>query len=86
MPTEAKPLRNGVGLRSPPDDSVWAMLSETGNADPNAVPTLANQVAVVTGGGRGVGRTIACHLSSQGARVAVASRTQKEVEETVGPD
>ena len=60
------------------------MLSETGNADPNAVPTLANQVAVVTGGGRGVGRTIACHLTAQGARVAVASRTQKEVEETVG--
>ena len=63
---------------------MWGMLSESDNADPNAVPTLANQVAVVTGGGRGVGRTIACHLSAQGARVAVASRTQKEVEETVG--
>ena len=63
VPTEAKPLRNGVGLRIPPNESVWRMLSETGNADPNAVPTLANQVAVVTGGGRGVGRTIACHLS-----------------------
>jgi NAD(P)-dependent dehydrogenase (short-subunit alcohol dehydrogenase family) len=59
------------------------MLSETGNTGPIAMPALMNQVAVVTGGGRGVGRTIARHLSSQGARVAVASRTQTEVEETV---
>ena len=45
---------------------------------------LVDQVAVVTGGGRGVGRSIACHLGGRGARVAVAARTGSEIEETVG--
>jgi NAD(P)-dependent dehydrogenase (short-subunit alcohol dehydrogenase family) len=59
------------------------MLGGTADAGPIAVPPLANQVAVVTGAGRGVGRTIARHLSSEGARVAVVARTPGEVEETV---
>ena len=37
----------------------------------------------MTRGGRGVGRAIARHLSSEGARVAVVARTLGEVEETV---
>ena len=45
--------------------------------------SLVDQVAVVTGGGRGLGRVIACHLAAAGARVVVASRTLSEVEETV---
>jgi NAD(P)-dependent dehydrogenase (short-subunit alcohol dehydrogenase family) len=44
---------------------------------------LVDQVAVVTGGGRGVGRAIACLLGGRGAHVAVAARTASEVEETV---
>lgn len=35
-----------------------------------------NQVAVVTGAGRGIGETIAKHLAAEGARVAVVSRTE----------
>ena len=45
--------------------------------------SLADQVAVVTGGGRGVGRAIARHLGARGVRVAVAARTRSEVEGTV---
>ena len=45
--------------------------------------SLVDQVAVVTGGGRGLGRVIACHLAAEGARVVVASRTMSELEETV---
>ena len=42
---------------------------------------LDGQVALVTGGGRGIGAGIARELASAGARVAVAARTREQVEE-----
>jgi len=39
-------------------------------------------VAIVTGGGRGIGRAGALVLAAAGARVAVAARTRSEVDET----
>jgi 3-oxoacyl-[acyl-carrier protein] reductase len=40
---------------------------------------LAGQVALVTGGGRGIGAGIARELAAAGARVAVAARTRDEL-------
>lgn len=44
---------------------------------------LAGQVAIVTGGGRGLGRAMAQALSAAHAKVAVVSRTEAQLDETV---
>jgi NAD(P)-dependent dehydrogenase (short-subunit alcohol dehydrogenase family) len=44
--------------------------------------SLNGKVAVVTGAGRGIGRTIALGLAEAGADVVVAARTQAEIEKT----
>lgn len=44
---------------------------------------LTDTVAVVTGGGRGIGREIALQQAREGVKVAVISRTAREVDETV---
>jgi len=41
---------------------------------------LDNKAALITGGGRGIGRAIAVALSEEGCNVAVASRTLREVQ------
>src|SRR5881394_131019 len=45
---------------------------------------LDNQVAVVTGAGRGIGRAIALRFAAEGANVVCVSRTMENSEKVAG--
>src|SRR5258706_4505705 len=42
--------------------------------------TMHNPVAIITGAGRGIGKAIAVELASRGYRLALAARTQSDLE------
>lgn len=48
------------------------------------ISSVQGKVAIVTGGGRGIGRATAVALAHEGADVAIIARTEPELRETAG--
>jgi len=65
-----------------PGDGKGMTMTHAGGTAATSAP-LRGKVAVVIGGGRGIGRETARRLASAGARVVVAARTGSQLEAVV---
>jgi NAD(P)-dependent dehydrogenase (short-subunit alcohol dehydrogenase family) len=53
------------------------------SAQKETVMKLKDKVAIITGGGRGIGKAIAMHYAREGAKLALCARTSDELDQTV---
>src|ERR1700730_6890516 len=88
--TEGLSTRN-LPAKRPDRDHTWRRGPAGARYDPGAAHPpagrheevavlLANKVAIITGAGPGLGRTLALLMAQEGARVIIAARTRETLE------
>jgi NAD(P)-dependent dehydrogenase (short-subunit alcohol dehydrogenase family) len=75
-------LRRGEG-RGKRDESSAPPLASSLIPRPSSLPLLAGSVALVTGGGRGLGRVLSRALAEAGAAVGLVARSSDQLAQTV---
>jgi NAD(P)-dependent dehydrogenase (short-subunit alcohol dehydrogenase family) len=53
------------------------------SAQKETIMKLKDKVAIITGGGRGIGKAIAMHYAREGAKLALCARTSTELDQTI---
>lgn len=67
----------------PAPDAVYAILTDFSNLSISSLFNVEGKIVLVTGGGSGIGKMMASGFAANGAKVYIAARKEKQLQESV---